>query len=93
MGWALFEAGGRSLGTAIAARGPPTQETIMTTNFDPAIAQAKSTPDVSTRANQILQSFEDQLTAAGTDQAKQKEFLAALRSNRAKLVAAIAGDD
>jgi hypothetical protein len=65
----------------------------MTTNFDSAITQAKSTPDVSARANQILQSLEDQLTACGTDAAKQKEYLATLRSNRAKLVAAIAGDD
>lgn len=65
----------------------------MTTNFDSAISQAKSTPDVSARANQILQSLEDQLTACGTDATKQKDYLTTLRSNRAKLVAAIAGND
>lgn len=65
----------------------------MTTNFDNAISQAQSNPDVSARANQILQSVEEQLTACGTDQAKQKEYLATLRSSRQKLVTAIAGND
>ena len=64
----------------------------MSTNFDAAINQARANTDPTDRATQLLQAIEGAITDAGDDKARRQELASALKTNRAKLAEAFAGE-